>query len=222
MDPAQEFLNEVTLQHRTASSGTGVNSLVRRAYEGKVVFVTGGNGFLGKHLLEKLFRSCNIKMAYLLMRHKKGKSVYERLEELTKDVVFEGLRESHPEFVDKLVPVEGDIRELRLGVSDQDWRIVTGETEVIFHAAATINFEEPLREATLTNVRGTREVVALARDCRKLRALVHISTAYCHATRDRIGQDVMDQFYPSPVDPETLIDLVEMLDESLLNSITPQ
>lgn len=52
------------------------------------------------------------------------------------------------------------------------------QVEVIFHGAATLRFNEPLQEAVYINVRGTREMMLLARACSKLKAMVHISTAY--------------------------------------------
>ena len=52
----------------------------------KTVFVTGGLGFLGKLLVEKLLR-CNVKKIYLLVRDKKGKSIFERLQILMEDPV---------------------------------------------------------------------------------------------------------------------------------------
>lgn len=48
-----------------------------------VIFV-GGTGFMGKILVEKLLRGCpDIGNIYLLMRVKKGKSIHDRLNELT-------------------------------------------------------------------------------------------------------------------------------------------
>lgn len=48
-----------------------------------VVFVTGGTGFLGKALLEKLLRSCTrLATVYILIRPKRGQSVQERFTEL--------------------------------------------------------------------------------------------------------------------------------------------
>lgn len=52
------------------------------------------------------------------------------------------------------------------------------QVEVVFHGAATVRFDEPLKTAVQINVRGTREMLRLARGCTKLRAFVHISTAY--------------------------------------------
>ncbi|CAG9131836.1 unnamed protein product [Plutella xylostella] len=69
-----------------------------RLYGGAGVLVTGGTGFLGRQLLEKLLRACNgIKKIYLLTRVKKGKSMEERLKEQMQDPVsFQSFRKSSP------------------------------------------------------------------------------------------------------------------------------
>ena len=52
----------------------------------KTVFVTGGLGFIGKLLVEKLLR-CDVNKIYLLARAKKGKSLEERFEKLMNEPV---------------------------------------------------------------------------------------------------------------------------------------
>ena len=50
-------------------------------YRDRSVFITGGTGFLGKVLVEKLLRSCpDVKTIYLLIRPKikNGLNVYDR------------------------------------------------------------------------------------------------------------------------------------------------
>ena len=49
-------------------------------FNGQSIFITGGTGFLGKVLIEKLLRCCpNIGKLYLLMREKNGLSVEDRV-----------------------------------------------------------------------------------------------------------------------------------------------
>ena len=61
----------------------GLQMSVPEFYNGKTVFITGGTGFMGKVLLEKLLRACpGVSIIYLLIRPKKGQNAHERLQQL--------------------------------------------------------------------------------------------------------------------------------------------
>ena len=50
---------------------------------GRAILITGGTGFMGKVLLEKILRTCSdVDTIYLLIRAKKGKEPCQRVEEL--------------------------------------------------------------------------------------------------------------------------------------------
>lgn len=71
---------------------------VRDFYTGKNIFITGGSGFLGICLLEKILRCIpDIGDIYLLLRPKKGKEIADRLQEIKKNRIFEQLLENKSE-----------------------------------------------------------------------------------------------------------------------------
>lgn len=52
-------------------------------YAGKNILITGGTGFVGRALIEKLLRSCpKIGTIYTLLRSKKGKEPRKRIGEI--------------------------------------------------------------------------------------------------------------------------------------------
>ena len=61
---------------------------IRQFYTGRDIFVTGGTGFMGKCLLEKLLRSIPGEgKIFILVRPKKGKTMQERVKELCNNKV---------------------------------------------------------------------------------------------------------------------------------------
>jgi fatty acyl-CoA reductase len=53
---------------------------VKEYYAGKNVFLSGCTGFLGKVVLEKLFRSCsNINKIYIMVRPKRNIPIMDRI-----------------------------------------------------------------------------------------------------------------------------------------------
>ncbi|CAH0699594.1 unnamed protein product [Spodoptera exigua] len=176
-------------------------------YEDSIILVTGGTGFVGKALLEKLLRSCaGIKTVYVLMRPKRGLTVDQRYKELLKNQVFDRIRARWPERLGKLYPITGDVSAPNLGVSPEQ-RELLGKVTAVFHSAATVRFTEPLHAATTLNVQGTASLLKLAEDMPKLKALVHVSTAYSNAPRSHIEERV----YPPPYDPDSIVRCTKML-----------
>ncbi|KAJ8720389.1 hypothetical protein PYW07_012432 [Mythimna separata] len=222
MDPAQEFEAKIVTRLKPLNELTARGtSDVQQFYNGVNVFLTGGSGYLGKQLIEKLLRATAVSKIFVLLRSKKGKSIEQRLTEILEDPLYDLLREQQPYFTQRLVLVSGDISELRLGLSKEDWDTITEQVDVVFHLAATTRFDEPLRVATMINIRGTRETLVLGKACKKLKSFVYVSTAYSHACIDRIGKDLLEKFYKSPINPETMIQMAETMDEARLNDITP-
>ncbi|XP_032077718.1 fatty acyl-CoA reductase 2-like [Thamnophis elegans] len=193
-------------------------SLVGAYYSGKSVLVTGATGFMGKVLVEKLLRSCHdVKTIYICVRAKGGRSMQTRVENLLQCKVFDRVREEWPNFHEKIKPISAEFTQPNLAIPSKDMEELLSEVNVIFHCAATVRFDEPLKDALLLNVMGTQQLLRLAHQMKNLEALIHVSTAYSNCNRKHIEE----VFYPVPVEPTKLLDLVTWMDESLIEAITP-
>jgi len=77
----------------------------------------------------------------------------------------------------KIVPLRGDCAELGLGLSAADSQILEETVSFVFHAAATVRFDDSLKSAVLMNTRGTREIMMIARNMKKLKVRLTILCA---------------------------------------------
>jgi fatty acyl-CoA reductase len=68
----------------------------------------------------------------------------------------------------KVVGIPGDVTLPDLGLSASNRQLLIDRVSIIFHAAATIRFDEPLKRAVLINTRGTKLMLELAQDMKKL------------------------------------------------------
>ncbi|XP_015432138.1 PREDICTED: putative fatty acyl-CoA reductase CG8306 [Dufourea novaeangliae] len=184
-------------------------------FNGKTIFMTGGSGFVGICLIEKLLRSCpDLKNIYVLLRPKKGKQIEERLEELKTNSVFNKMKEENKsDLLKKLIPVAGDVGEDNLGLSPADKLTLIDTVQVVFHSAASLDFEADLKIAANINLLGTRRVAKLCQKIKNLKAMVHVSSAYVSAYMI----EVEERIYPAPCDVENLLTLVNKLDGAALN-----
>ena len=65
-------------------------SHIGQFYRNRSVLVTGGTGFLGKSLIEKLLRSCpDIDKIFVLLRTNSGDKVDDRIQEIVNTPVLE-------------------------------------------------------------------------------------------------------------------------------------
>jgi alcohol-forming fatty acyl-CoA reductase len=188
---------------------------VKGFYKDKNVFVTGASGFMGKVLLEKILYSCSdVNQIFVLMREKKGKSGLQRVEEFSKIPLFDRINNGKPEVLNKIVPIYGDIGLKDLGMSNDDFTQVINETNIVFHMAASVNFEEPIKNALNHNVRAVKYTIDVAKKMPNLISMVHLSTAFCNTE-----QKVLDEItYDWDMDPIKLLDCAETMNDEILES----
>ena len=111
-------------------------------------FVTGATGFIGKRLVKKLLA-------------RKGSVVYFLMREASRDKVA-GLLEFWGVSKTRAIPVFGDLREAKLGVSKEDQKGLHKNIDHFFHLAAVYDLSADEEEQMAVNVEGTRNTVQLA------------------------------------------------------------
>ncbi|XP_027343512.1 fatty acyl-CoA reductase 3-like [Abrus precatorius] len=152
----------------------------------KTILIIGATGFLAKIFLEKILRvQPNVKKLFLLLRASDAKSASHRLhnEIIAKDlfnVLKEKLGANFKSFIsEKLTVVPGDITYEDLSLNDSLLREeICNQTDVIVNLAATTNFDERYDIALDLNTFGVKHVMNFAKQCTKLKVLIHVSTAY--------------------------------------------
>ena len=65
--------------------------------------------------------------------------------------------------------IEGDTSFRNIGLTSEDRENLIKNVNVIFHAAATVRFDETLSRSVNTNVRGTKFVIMFAKQVRNLK-----------------------------------------------------
>ncbi|KAM3609502.1 uncharacterized protein V6R79_015928 [Siganus canaliculatus] len=188
-------------------------------YAGKTVLITGATGFMGKVLLEKLLRSCpDVTSVYVMVRSKAGQTPQARIADMINCKLFERLQDEQPGFAEKIVAVNSDLTQLELGLSKQDQSVLTENINIVFHCAATIRFNEPLKDAVQLNVLATQKLLGLAHKMKKLQVFIHVSTAYANCDRELIEEVI----YPPPIDYRRLLDCLDWMDDELVSTLTPK
>ncbi|XP_026326297.1 fatty acyl-CoA reductase wat-like, partial [Hyposmocoma kahamanoa] len=64
-------------------------------------------------------------------------------------------------------------------------------------------------------------MIRLGKACKNIRSIVHVSTAFSHATLSRRGTDIAEAFYDTPIAPKLLIEMSENIESNILHDMTP-
>lgn len=155
----------------------------------KVLLITGGTAFLGQPMVAKILTSLpDVEKIYLLIRGRtasngKHTSAQERLEnELLASDVFAALRRLHGDNFDawaqqKLIAVEGELTDERLGFSDAEHQRLQDDVQVFINIAGLVDFDPPFDDSLWGNALAAKHVVNFAKSCRDA-VFLHVSTAY--------------------------------------------
>ncbi|KAF5275840.1 hypothetical protein FQR65_LT04078 [Abscondita terminalis] len=193
-----------------------MNSDIKQFYSNAHVLITGGTGLFGKVLVQKLLRSCSdISYLYLIIRSKKGKSGNDRKSDLFTDIIFDKMKETVPNYLDKIIVLEGDTSKVNLGLSSFDQHLIKEKVNIVFHCAASMSMDAKLKDAIGTNVRGLYELINLCQEINKLKSFLFVSTAYSCC----IHHVVDEKFYEPPIEAKTLMKFTEGLSENILENI---
>ena len=127
-------------------------------------FVTGGTGFIGRFLVEKLL--------------KRGEKVYLLVQESGMDV-YEKLLERWGVTSKEVVAVTGDLTQPNLGIPDKVLAELKGQITNFYHLAAIYNLYASAEIQKAVNVQGTRNAIdaAAAMDARCFNQFSSIAAA---------------------------------------------
>jgi long-chain acyl-CoA synthetase len=158
-------------------------------FNGKNILFIGGTGFVGKVTLSLLlYNFPNVGKVYATVRARNMEESTNRFwNSVVTSPTFDPLRERYGKafehFIrEKVQPVNGDVGNEFLGLSEREAREIMQDVDVIINSAGNVTFNPPLETALRTNVVGTNNVLKMAR-MMKRPALVHVSTCFVAGKR---------------------------------------
>ncbi len=144
---------------------------------GKIVLITGWSGFIGRRLLHRLGDTLDHARDRLILFTRA-----RRLDEARAELQALGLEGE---------VLEGDVTKMHLGLSGAEYKRLTFQLSEIWHLAGLYDLGADAATLRAVNLEGTRQVLELARGCRRLERLHHFSTAY--VSGDRAGVILEDE-----------------------------
>lgn len=140
----------------------------------------------------------------------------------------------------KIRCIKGDVSLDNLDMDESDRIELTEQVDVIFHCAANVRFDQPLRDAVNMNTLGTQRLLQLAEKMLHLKVdyiwcnllsysilirmwtftqvFTHVSTAYCQCKEDVLEE----RGYPALHSPLGIAKMTELLDAEILEYLTPK
>ncbi|KAJ5120744.1 non-ribosomal peptide synthetase [Penicillium bovifimosum] len=126
--------------------------------EGRV-FLTGGTGFVGAHLLHRLLHKPTVQQVACLARAQDSESAAARVRQALEKY---DLWPASEHLTQKLLILPGDLTDPHLGLGRKQFAWLADWASVIFHFGAKVNFCESYREHRAPNIVGTRNILSLA------------------------------------------------------------
>jgi HAD superfamily phosphoserine phosphatase-like hydrolase len=138
--------------------------MLREALAGRRIAITGGTGFLGTALTERVLR-CLPDCELVLVVRPGRRGARDRVErDVLRNDCFQRLRRQlgdrfEAETSRRIIPVAGDVTRDGLGLDDAG-REVLATCATVVHSAATVSFDAPLDAAVEVNLLGPSRVAA--------------------------------------------------------------
>ncbi len=133
------------------------------------IFLTGATGFVGVYLLSNLLIRTTATI-YCMVR---GATLIE-----AKDRIIDKLKKYelyHPDYLDRIIPVLGDLSKENLGIHKQMFKEITKKVDYIYHTASYMNHFSNYDQLKKANVNGNREILKIATSV-KLKKVLYTST----------------------------------------------
>ncbi len=163
--------------------------MIPEGLDGKRIAITGGTGFLGTALIERLLRCVPGCQLVLIIRAGRRSTVQQRAKrEIFSNDAFGRLREAHGKdgfaslVAERVTPIAGDVGTDGLALDD-DGRAALSSCEVVIHCAATVSFDSPLDSAVEVNLLGPTRIVQTLAALDVTPHLVSVSTCYVAGNR---------------------------------------